>query len=151
MCMYYNDAPMQCVCVCCVCSCIKLLCVQTVTHNLLVLSLPSLSFPFPLSLLSSFHSTMRKDPEPKKVHCTLHASTLKYRYLSLSLSLFLSLSLPLTSSPPSSLMCTMLVRTSPVLFSLHSLMLVPWSSRTQCLRRSCVPSWSCTGPTVRGC
>ena len=56
-----------------------------------------------------------------------------------------------TPSYPSSLMPTMLVRTSRVLFSLPSLMSVPWSSQTQCLRRSCIPSWSCTGPTVRGC
>ena len=59
-----------------------------------------------------------------------------------SLSLFSSLS---------SLMPIMLVRTSQVLFSLPSLMSVPWISQTRCLRRSCIPSWSCTGHTVRGC
>ena len=57
----------------------------------------------------------------------------------------------LDPSSPSSLMPTMLARTSRVLFSHPSLMSVPWISQTQCLRRSCIPSWSCTGPTVRGC
>ena len=142
----------NCVCLLsmlCVCVCNLWL-----TIFMLSLSLPSfsLSLTFPLSLFPQLSPLFPFPLSP--LHTAPQERSLKLkRYIIIiySIQTIWNESTTCILCSPSSLMPTMLVRTSPVQFSLHSPTLVPWSSQTLCPRRSCTPSWSCIGLTVRGC